>query len=60
MVDANTFRQSANAVKEAFMYDSDFRSAVIASIMSVMNELKGSHSDEDVAIAIAERLFSDD
>ena len=59
MVDAEKFRKSAKTIKDAYDTDLEFRDAVHASIMSVLTELKGGHSDEDVAHAIAERLFGD-
>lgn len=59
MIDAEVFRKSAKTVKDAYDTDLGFRDAVHASIMSVLKELKGSHSDEAVAHAIAERLFGD-
>lgn len=59
MIDAWKFHNSVKTVKEAYDKDDDFRQATIASILSAMKELNGSHSDEDVAVAIADRLFGD-
>lgn len=53
------FLESAKVVKEAYDTNLDFRRSTIASILSAIKELKGSHSDEEVAVAIAERLFGD-
>lgn len=58
--DVQNFCMAVKAIKTAYDLDADFRSATIASIMSIMRELKGSHSDEDVAVAIADRLFGDE
>lgn len=57
--DIQNFLMAAKVIKTAYDTDADFRSATIASIMSIMKELKGSHGDEDVAVAIADRLFGD-
>jgi hypothetical protein len=53
------FYKHASAVKQAYVEDIDFRQAAIASVLSAIKELKGSHSDEEVAVAICERLFGD-
>jgi hypothetical protein len=58
-MNAEQFFKSAKVIKEAYDSDGRFRDAVKASILSAMKELKGSCSDEQVAIAIAERLFGD-
>jgi hypothetical protein len=59
VTDSKTFLESAKVVKEAYDTDENFRHATIASILSAIKELKGSHSDEKVAVAIADRLFGD-
>lgn len=59
MTDSKTFLESAKVVKEAYELDEEFRRATIASILSAIKELKGSHSDDDVAVVIADRVFGD-
>ena len=58
MIDPELFLRSARVVKEAYEVDEEFRRATIASVLSAIKELKGSHSDEDVAVAVADRLFT--
>ena len=53
------FREHASAVKQAYVEDADFRKAAILSVLSAIKELSGSHSDEEVAVAVCERLFGD-
>lgn len=53
------FHEHAAAVKQAYIEDAEFRRAAIASVLSAIKELKGSHSDEQVAVAVCERLFGD-
>jgi hypothetical protein len=59
MVDIETFRKSASVIKDAYETDENFRKAVIASALSAITELKGSHSDEEIAAVVAERIFGD-
>ena len=59
MVDAETFRKSAIVIKDAFATNEEFKRAVIASALSAIAELKGSHSDEEIAAVVAERIFGD-
>ena len=59
MITGSMLFQAVKVISDAYREDEHFRKATIASIMSVMRELKGSHSDEDVAVAIANRLFGD-
>lgn len=59
-MNAQEFFRASKIVKQAYDTDKDYRGAVIASILSAIKELKGSHSDEQVAVAIAERLFGDE
>ena len=60
MIEPELFLRSARIVKDAYELDEEFRRATIASILSAIKELKGSHSDEDVAVAIADRVFGDE
>lgn len=59
MITGSMLFQAVKVISDAYREDEHFKKATIASIMSVMRELKGSHSDEDVAVAIANRLFGD-
>lgn len=58
-MDAQKFREAATMVKNAYHDDIDFRKATIDSILSAIIELKGSHTDEEVAVAVADRVFGD-
>lgn len=51
------FLKAAKTVKDAYNTEIDFRSTVIASIMSVLRESKGIYSDDEIAVAIADVLF---
>lgn len=53
------FHKYASAIKQAYTEDIEFRRATIASALSAIKELRGSHSDEEVAVAVCERLFGD-
>lgn len=53
------FHKYASAIKQAYTEDIEFRRATIASALSAIKELRGSHSDEEVAVAVCERLFGE-
>lgn len=57
MIDGHEFRMAAIVVKRAYAEDEDFRRATIASALSAITELRGSHSDEEVAAVVCDRLF---
>lgn len=59
MITGSMLFQAVKVMSAAYRENKHFRKATIASILSAMKELKGSHSDEDVAAAIANRLFCD-
>lgn len=54
-----TVTESATIIRKAYAENAEFRKACIASVLSVLTEMKGSYSDEAVAIAICERVFGD-
>lgn len=54
-----TVTESATIIRKAYTENAEFKKACIASVLSVLNEMKGSYSDEAVAIAICERVFGD-
>lgn len=54
-----TVTESATIIRNAYAENAEFRKACIASVLSVLDEMKGSYSDESVAIAICERVFGD-
>ena len=49
MIEPERFLQAARTVKDAYAMDDEFRKAAIASALSAITELKGSHSDDEVA-----------
>lgn len=54
-----TVTESATIIRKAYAENAEFKKACIASVLSVLDEMKGSYSDEAVAIAICERVFGD-
>lgn len=54
-----TLESAAEIFRDEYRSNEEFRRAAVASILSVFKEMKGSHSDEEVASAIGERLFGD-
>lgn len=57
--DDRAISAAAKVIRDAYGQDEDFRRAAIASILSAMKELRGSHRDEAVAEVIADRIFGD-
>lgn len=51
--------RTAEEIVAEYRTNDEFRKAAVASVLSVFREMKGSHSDESVAVAICERLFGD-
>ena len=60
MINGTDIFRATKVLKEAYDTDPEFRKAVIESMLSGIKDLKGSHSDRDVAIAAANRFFGDD
>lgn len=58
VIDGTKLFQSAKVMTEAYEKDPEFKKATISSILSAIRELKGSHSDEEVAEMVADRIFN--
>lgn len=55
-----TLESAADIFRDEYRNNIEFRKAASASVLSVLREMKGSHTDEEVAESVAERLFGDD
>lgn len=55
-----TLESAAEIFRDEYRNNIEFRKAASASVLSVLREMKGSHTDEEVAESVAERLFGDD
>ena len=60
MINGTDIFRACKVLKEAYESDPEFRKAVVDSMLSGIKELKGCHSDRDIAVAAANRFFGDD
>lgn len=51
---------AARIMKNAYETDSVFRESVRKSALSVLRELKGSYSDNEISVMISDRIFGHD
>lgn len=52
-----TLIDAVGVVRDAYNTNDDFRKGVRASALSVLKEIKGSYSDEEIATMITDRIF---
>lgn len=51
---------AVSVVKSAYATNESFRTSVRASALSVLREIKGSFSDEEIATLISDRIFGNE
>lgn len=54
-----TLESAADIFCQEYKNNADFKEAAVASVLSAMKELRGSHDDRHVAELITDRLFLD-